>query len=371
MTLKPGDRVSFLNEKRDGVVKKILNNKLLLVAIEDGFEIPVMESDLVILMTNEERIQTKKPQTEYQAKEDTIDTDADADFPQRRDLYVTASDSGKIKAGLYIAFIPRDTKHIPSSGFGVYLVNHLQYDCLFTYSLKDAAQHIFVCKDFDRVDEESAILLDVIDITDLETWKDMAFQFLFYKPGSSATKAPLTVEVHIAPVKFYKEEHYLFSQLLHIKCILVSAQSGKEQVVPEVWEEEKWENKIVEKPVGIKVVGHIKDYLRMDSFPQKHIIEPGIAEVDLHIEELTENYTGMSNFELLNIQLNYFIKMMENAIAHKFRKIYFIHGVGNGKLKQEIIALLKKDYPSYIFADAPIKKYGMGATEVLLDNLQM
>jgi len=47
MDLKPGDNVSFLNEKREGIVKKILNNKMVIVEIEDGFDIPVAINDLV------------------------------------------------------------------------------------------------------------------------------------------------------------------------------------------------------------------------------------------------------------------------------------------------------------------------------------
>ena len=53
-------------------------------------------------------------------------------------------------------------------------------------------------------------------------------------------------------------------------------------------------------------------------------------------------------------------------MAHQFKKITFIHGVGNGKLKQEIINKLEKDYPALQFHDAPTTRYGFGATEVVL-----
>ena len=69
------------------------------------------------------------------------------------------------------------------------------------------------------------------------------------------------------------------------------------------------------------------------------------------------NYSGKDNFELLTIQMNYFNKMMESAIANKFRRIIFIHGVGNGKLKSEIINRLKERYPDLKYADASLLKY--------------
>ena len=47
MKFNIGDKVSFLNERRAGVIKKILHNNILSVEIEEGFEIPVASSELV------------------------------------------------------------------------------------------------------------------------------------------------------------------------------------------------------------------------------------------------------------------------------------------------------------------------------------
>ena len=45
------------------------------------------------------------------------------------------------------------------------------------------------------------------------------------------------------------------------------------------------------------------------------------------------------------------------------KKVIFIHGVGNGRLKQEIISLLKTTR-GVTFHDAPYKDFGYGATQV-------
>ena len=60
-------------------------------------------------------------------------------------------------------------------------------------------------------------------------------------------------------------------------------------------------------------------------------------EVDLHITELVDKPEGLSNFEMLNIQLEKFENELDAAIFKNMKKIIFIHGVGNGRLKQEII----------------------------------
>ncbi|MFN6037757.1 MAG: Smr/MutS family protein, partial [Bacteroidota bacterium] len=88
-------------------------------------------------------------------------------------------------------------------------------------------------------------------------------------------------------------------------------------------------------------------------------------EIDLHIEELLEDFNGMSNGEILNYQIKIFQKELDKAISSKMKKIIFIHGVGNGRLKSEIRHILKS-FPELKFCDGSYKKYGYGATEVIL-----
>ncbi len=361
MLLKPGDKVSFLNEKRDGIVKKILNNKMVIIEIDDGFEIPVLEHDLVKAHSFEDyNDRAKEKNTEIQALQEEKPKEK---FPERIDLFEVIDVKNKTRRGIYIAFIPENPDEILSSNFYIYLINHYSHDLLFTYSLKEQGK--FICKDFDRADEESAILLDIIDKSDIEKWKDIYFQFIFFKKDYFLNMPPVVREIQVKPVRFYKEDNFIFYPLLNEKCFLIPI-SEKEKQQPEEWTEEKWENKKNEKPSGLKIIGHINEINKIEPFPEKHIIEKGIAEVDLHIEELTEDYSGKENFELLNIQLGYFSKMLESAMANKFKKIIFIHGAGSGKLKQEIINKLKNNYPDLKFCDASVLRYGKGATEVEL-----
>ena len=83
----------------------------------------------------------------------------------------------------------------------------------------------------------------------------------------------------------------------------------------------------------------------------------------MHINELIDKTNGLSNFEMLNIQLECFEKELDMAIAKKFKKIIFIHGVGNGRLKQEIISILKTTN-GLTYHDASYKEYGYGATQI-------
>ncbi len=85
--------------------------------------------------------------------------------------------------------------------------------------------------------------------------------------------------------------------------------------------------------------------------------------VDLHIEKLQEDHYGLTNSEKLDIQARHFRKKLEMAINGHFTKVVFIHGVGNGVLRQTIRDLLKT-YEGIEYSDASYQKFGAGATEV-------
>ncbi|WP_296386860.1 Smr/MutS family protein [Winogradskyella sp.] len=86
-------------------------------------------------------------------------------------------------------------------------------------------------------------------------------------------------------------------------------------------------------------------------------------EVDLHIHHLTESTRNMTNYDMLNLQLNTARRQLEFAIRKRIPKIVFIHGVGEGVLRQELETLFGR-YNNVKFYDADYKTYGLGATEV-------
>ena len=86
-------------------------------------------------------------------------------------------------------------------------------------------------------------------------------------------------------------------------------------------------------------------------------------EVDLHIHQLVKSYKGMSNYDMLSLQLDTARHKLDWAIKKRIQKIVFIHGVGEGVLKSELDFLFGR-YDNIKFYDANYQKYGLGATEV-------
>lgn len=85
--------------------------------------------------------------------------------------------------------------------------------------------------------------------------------------------------------------------------------------------------------------------------------------IDLHMENLTERHNHMSNHEIVLFQLDKFKQFLNRNEYLKNPKMIVIHGLGQGKLKQEIRELIQ-GLPGATMYDADYQKFGGGASVV-------
>jgi hypothetical protein len=88
------------------------------------------------------------------------------------------------------------------------------------------------------------------------------------------------------------------------------------------------------------------------------------AVIDLHIEQLTEDWRHLNNFEMLTLQLAEFEQYYDLAVVHRQHSFIVIHGVGKGKLKEEIHDRLRMKKEVKHFANQYHPSFGYGATEI-------
>ena len=74
----------------------------------------------------------------------------------------------------------------------------------------------------------------------------------------------------------------------------------------------------------------------------------------------------MNNKDILEYQLEVFRKTMEEYKLRKGQKIVFIHGKGDGILRQRILWELQTKYKRHHHQDTSFKQYGYGATMVTI-----
>lgn len=97
--------------------------------------------------------------------------------------------------------------------------------------------------------------------------------------------------------------------------------------------------------------------------PKERNVPP--MEVDLHIHKLVPRTGGLSNYDILTIQIDTAKRQLEFAMKKRIQKVVFIHGVGEGVLRAELETLFNR-YENLKFYDADYQKYGLGATEVYI-----
>jgi hypothetical protein len=178
-------------------------------------------------------------------------------------------------------------------------------------------------------------------LADVQLWPVFNVQILFYTPQNVKQPKPI-----------------IFSEKFKAKDF-----SGTKKQVP-VINKGGWLIRLDEAEVNIDPQKLKESFFKPAE--EKQQVDKPAAEVDLHIEKLRNDYQFLDNSEILNIQLNHFKKMLDAAIVHQMPAIVFIHGAGNGILRNELHKLLGKNQKVQTFMDAQKEKFGYGATRVLL-----
>jgi len=131
---------------------------------------------------------------------------------------------------------------------------------------------------------------------------------------------------------------------------------------------DKNSNTIIENAINASEINAVISEKEITKRKQSQKLKPkeraqAAMEVDLHINQLVQSSRGMTNFEMLNLQMQTAKRQLEFAIKKRIQRIVFIHGVGEGVLKEELETLFRR-YDNLKYYDANYQKYGLGATEV-------
>ena len=96
----------------------------------------------------------------------------------------------------------------------------------------------------------------------------------------------------------------------------------------------------------------------------KHAEKTAIVEVDLHASALLDTTAGLTSSEILDYQLGKVRETLDQYRHAKGRKIVFIHGKGEGVLRNALLKEIRDKYKNCSCQDASFREYGFGATMV-------
>ena len=356
--MKIGDKVRFLSEVGGGRVAGFQGKNIVLVEDEDGFQVPMQTSEVVVI--GEENYETSHivEVKQQQKKAVSVPSGLSAGESEPADRPITFKPKPEERKGgdqlsAYLAFVPMNVKELMHTRFETYFVNDSNYYVRFTYmTAENNAWHL---RSTMEVEPNMKVFIEEFGREDLNGMERIAIQFLAYKREKPFLLKPaVDVQLRIDPVKFYKLHTFQDNDFFE-QPALVYTIKGPNSPTPSP-----------SRGMGV-------DSSLADDFNGKSIYSPpsggvggGAIVVDLHASELLDNTNGLSPTDILNYQLDTFRKTLKQYEKQKGTKIIFIHGKGEGVLRKALLNELQYRYKSYTYQDASFREYGYGATQVTI-----
>lgn len=362
MKFKIGDKVRFLNEIGGGRVSGFRGKDIVLVEDEDGFEIPMSIRECVAIETDSYNRPVQTTHTEEQRRESASPLAGKQEQPRQGvekpqiSVYRQAEIKGGDVLNVYLAYVPVDIKAVNTTNFETYLVNDSNYYLYYTYS--NAEGTAWTVRSHGIIEPNTKLFMEEFEKAQLNNFERVAVQLIAFKDQKSfALKPAIHTELRIDVVKFYKLHTFQPSDFFETPALIY-----------DIAKDDKSPKQIYVNAEDLQAA------LMKDKSPQevsnKNKQEPkmknGIIEIDLHINELLDNVNGMSHTEMLNYQLDKFREVMNLYKNKREQRIVFIHGKGEGVLRQAILTELKRRYPQCKVQDASFREYGYGATMITI-----
>ncbi len=402
-----GDTVRFLNAVGGGIVCGFKGKELALVEDEDGFEVPVLLKECVVIQEgtsqsgkpmqqgekHNEKKSSKQPRAgkplayvnEDEHEFSEVEVPIIEDRPEER--------RGADRLNLYLAYIPEEGDTVSSKALRAILVNDSNYYMYFTYQTLNMGRWEVVTHGL--IDPNSQLDLEVVLRTELLSREHVLLQGVAFKVNKPfEQKEAIDCEIKMDMKKFYKLHAYrvtpffreavLLFPIIEDDHVVESIEFDPEEVAKEMQSKsgDVWHDEIT-KPT-LKVVGHIdlnatKSGKRKGQLLKDVDIKQGLSnkkqsksskhapiEVDLHMNALLDDYDVMDAQEMLGFQMDTFHRTMALYKNKRETTLVFIHGKGDGTLRQRILDALKMEYPTCVVQDASFRKYGYGATKVTI-----
>lgn len=379
--MKIGDKVRFLNDVGGGVITGFQDKNTVLVSDDDGFEIPTLIKEVVVIETDDyniAKVHTVTPKkSEKEDKEEaftsvkkalSVEDDEEEEEVDIADRELTYKPMAQERRGaellnVFLAFVPVDIKNVSDTPIEAYIVNDCNYYVNFTLmTYEGKACHLRHCGE---LAPNTKLFLEEFKRSELEVWERITIQTIAYKREKSFLLKPaMSVGLRIEGPKFYKLHTFqpssFFTSPALIFDVIKDDKPARTMFVDadEIREAMQTpQDRMTEMPARVNGA---------ERRAQKKADRNSIIEVDLHAAELFDTMVGLEPKDILDYQMKVFNDTMQEHLKERGRRIVFIHGKGDGVLRNAILKELKSRYKQCRYQDASFREYGFGATMVTL-----
>lgn len=360
MKIRRGDRVKFLNDTGGGTVTETDGSKLAKVMTEDGFEVPVPVDELIIV---KEGSRDEPDDHSFIDEESLPDMESDRILqPEKMDdaqksgeeIYISGpagdeTEKSIAERNLLLAMAETGVK----DRLDAWLINDSSFNVLYTFLQKQ--DEFFVNLKTGMIEADTKILIKAFTRDEINNFVYLKVQAIFFRTGLFDPVPPSQKELKIDPVELFGSGSFVDNDFFDEKA----------GIMPLISDAHDRELKMISEQEVSRIMSEKKEKSK-PGIKKESRSDPFLEEVDLHIEELVDDHQNISGREALDTQLSRFTTALEGAIRGKTKRIVFIHGIGNGKLKFEIRKALDKKYPRLKYQDASFQEYGYGATMVII-----
>lgn len=367
-----GDKVRFLYETGGGIVRGFKDKNTVVVEGDDGFEIPMLVTDCVVVgntdALNFERKNVLPSSSAATPAKEAAKAAAPAPVEVKEEVtrpVIVQEFAGHDKLNVHLAFLPVDIKAISTSLMEAWLVNDSNY--YITYVWASIGSGSLTLYGQGTLEPNSVAFLREFTRDQYQELEHVCFQLFAYKQGKPYLRKPVVdVELRVDTVKFFKLHTFTDTPFFEDPALLFDIVRDDRPVRPVTVSRDELEEALNGKATADGQKGDRQSNgakRSRFSFPKS---ADAPLEIDLHIEELLETTAGMNNADILQYQLETFRRVLRENQTHHGMRIVFIHGKGDGVLRAALKNELNRKTDHYSYQDASFQRYGFGAMLVIV-----
>ncbi|MDR2009513.1 MAG: DUF2027 domain-containing protein [Bacteroidales bacterium] len=349
MNINIGDKVRFLNDVGGGTVVEKINKTQAMVRDANGFEYPYPVNELVVI--------EKASQVQEEKKIEKKEGKKNVEIPDmKKNIELKDNNDSEV----LFAFIKKINTN--EDGFDCYLINDSNFYIFYHVVLR--GENGYEKLDAEVLEPNTKIAVGELFRNQINFSKEIIIQMLFFNHPYQVLRNMVERRIKIVPINFFQEHRFLENDFFDEKAYIFELLKEKQGLGESLISQEDFENNQINKDRLILIREEEQEDKSKRYSQRKKAPE---IEVDLHINQLVDSVIGLSNAEILKIQMDTFHKTMTDAIMNKAGKVILIHGIGNGTLKAALRESLDVQY-KLPYEDASFREYGFGATMVILNS---